>query len=205
LSNDEHSSDTFENKREKKTRKNFSFIRKTNLRWVISMLICAFVISMIFTYASTSLLTKADIIAAFLILAFFILLGIVFDIIGIASASANETPFHSMAARKIHGASHAVWIIRNADKVTSFCNDVVGDISGIISGATGAAIVAQLAGLISVGSIWTQLVITALIAAVTIGGKAFGKGIAISYSNDIVFAVGKILYAFSKAFGKGDK
>ena len=32
-------------------------------------------------------------------------------------------------------------LIRNAGKVSSFCNDVIGDISGVISGTASALIV----------------------------------------------------------------
>ena len=35
-------------------------------------------------------------------------------------------------------------MLRNASRVSSVCNDVVGDICGIVSGATGAVIVARL-------------------------------------------------------------
>ena len=80
-----------------------------------------------------------------MVLFFFIALGIVFDMIGIAAASGTEREFHSMAAHKVRGAREAVWMLRNAEKVSSICNDVVGDICGIISGATGALIAANLA------------------------------------------------------------
>src|SRR5699024_11313379 len=71
-----------------------------------------------------------------LIIVFFIvLIGIVFDMLGIASTAAKEAPLHAMAAEKVKGAKEAVNIYKNADKFASFCNDVIGDISGIISGS----------------------------------------------------------------------
>ena len=81
---------------------------------------------------------------SFAVLLLFIALGIVFDMIGVASTSATEKEFHSMAAHRVRGAREAVWMVRNAEKVSSICNDVVGDICGIISGATGALIVAHI-------------------------------------------------------------
>ena len=63
---------------------------------------------------------------AFVVLACFILLGIVFDIIGVAVTAADERPFHSMAAHRTPGAREALGLIRKANKVSSFCNDVVG-------------------------------------------------------------------------------
>jgi hypothetical protein len=79
------------------------------------------------------------------LLFFIILVGIVFDIVGIAATAAQEAPFHARASRRLLGAKKSIWIVRNADKVASFCNDVVGDICGTVSGAVGASIVFSLA------------------------------------------------------------
>ena len=124
----------------------------------------------------------------------FILIGILFDIIGVAVTSANETPFHSLSSQKIRGAKEAVRLVRSADRVGSFCNDVICDIVGIISGSATTAIVVMLisAG-IDIGNFVLTVIMTALVAALTIGGKAAGKRIAIEKANDIVFFVGKII------------
>ena len=61
---------------------------------------------------------------------FFIFLGILFDIIGVAVTSSDDKIFHSMSARKVRGAKVAVKFHKNAEKVSSFCCDVVGDICG---------------------------------------------------------------------------
>ena len=86
------------------------------------------------TLASEGALDGAGLPVAFGVLVCFIGLGIVFDIIGVAVTAADERPFHSMAAHKTPGAREALGLIRRANKVSSFCNDVVGDICGIISG-----------------------------------------------------------------------
>ena len=77
-------------------------------------------------------------------LAVFIGLGILFDIIGVAVTAADPRPFHSMAAHKEPGAKEALMLLRNAGRVSSVCNDVVGDICGIVSGTTTAVIVVRL-------------------------------------------------------------
>ena len=41
-------------------------------------------------------------------------------------------------------ARQAIYIVRNADRVSNFCNDVIGDISGIISGTAVAFVVLKL-------------------------------------------------------------
>ena len=57
-----------------------------------------------------------------------------------AVATANEKPFHSMASRKVPGALEAIRLLRNAERVSSICNDVVGDICGVVSGSASATI-----------------------------------------------------------------
>ena len=138
---------------------------------------------------------NAGLLLALLILALFIGLGILFDIIGVAVTAADPRPFHSMAAHKEKGAKEALKLLRNADRVSSVCNDVVGDICGIVSGATGAVIVARLQNLenvlISVG-------VTALISGATIGGKALGKPFAMNQSKRVVHLAGRFLHLFHR-------
>ena len=129
---------------------------------------------------------------AFLILLVIILIGIMFDIIGVAVTSADETPFHAMAARKVRGAKEAIWLLRRAERVSSICNDVVGDICGVVSGSASAAIAVQLLNKFEFS--WPNLVtllMSSLVAGLTVGGKAIGKTFAVNSSTDIVFSVGK--------------
>lgn len=154
------------------------------------------------TLASESVMRHLNLILAFVVLALIIGLHIVFDIIGIAVAVAEEKPFHALGAKRMPGAAQSIRLIRNAEKVTSFCNDVVGDISGTISGAAGAAILIRLAvtGPTLVETL-ISVVFLALIAAVTVGGKAAGKGVAIADSFSITYAVGRLLYWFENRLG----
>lgn len=69
---------------------------------------------------SDVLLKNVNLLVAFIILIFIILIGIIFDIIGVAVTVSNETPFHAKAANKVPGAKLAVTFIRNAEKVSSF-------------------------------------------------------------------------------------
>ncbi|WP_227766018.1 hypothetical protein [Zhaonella formicivorans] len=131
---------------------------------------------------------------AFALLMLIILIGIIFDIIGTAAAAATEVPFHAKAARKVKGAKQAIALVKNADKVANFCNDVVGDVSASLSGAIGATIVSTLL----TGNLENKLVIagtvmTGFIAGTTVGGKALGKHFALAEANEIIFQVGRIL------------
>lgn len=171
--------------------------RILDLRWVISIFLLTIVISATISFVSSSLLSMSGIITAFLILLFIILLGIIFDIIGVAVTSAEEKPFHSMAAKKVPGAAECIRLLRNADKVGSICNDVVGDICGVVSGAAAAIITTQvLASFEGAPSQLVSLGLSALVAGLTVGGKAIGKSFAMHDCTMIVFTTGKILHWF---------
>ena len=167
-------------------------------RWAIQVFVISVALSAALSFASGEALEGADLIAAFAVLAAFILLGILFDIIGVAVTAADEKPFHSMAARKVPGAREALGLIRRANKVSSFCNDVVGDICGIISGSTAAVIVLRLQSLLPIRSTALTLAITALVSGLTSGGKALGKTFAITQSTAVLQLVGRILHLFSR-------
>ena len=103
-----------------------------------------------------------------------------------------------MNSKKIKGAKKAVNFKKNADKVSSFCNDVIGDICGIISGSAGVAISTTLSKLLNINIFYTGLLITALIASLTIGGKAYCKRIAINNSHKIVYKTAKVISFFER-------
>ncbi len=169
-------------------------------RWALRIFFIAVALSAALSLASESALTGAGIAAALMVLAGFIGLGILFDIIGVAVTAADERPFHSMAAHKEPGASEAIALLRNAGRVSSFCNDVVGDICGIVSGTTAAVIVIRLQPLlVSVHSVFLSAAVTAIISGLTIGGKALGKSLAINQSTRVVFLAGKILHVFHRS------
>lgn len=155
----------------------------------------AFFLALVVSFGSQSLLgSLASIVLSFLLLLVIILLGITFDVIGVATTAAREVSLHARAARKQVGARQAIQLIRHADRVASFCNDVVGDVAGTLSGAVGAAIVARLvAGGLEAPELWLSTVMTAGVAALTIGGKAFAKGLAIREAEAIVYRVGYML------------
>ena len=169
--------------------------KKDNRKWIILIIILSFIISAFFSFISDAILSQVDILIAFIILIFIILIGILFDIIGVAVTSADEVPFHSMASRKVKGAKTSVVLIRSADKVSNFCNDVIGDICSVISGTTGAVIIGKIisqTGDVNYKTMFT-IGISALVSSLTIGGKAIGKNYAISESNNIVYKVAWIV------------
>ena len=166
--------------------------------WPIIVTILAFFISLLFSFISESIMPSVPILIGIIILITFILIGIIFDMIGVAVTSSNEEPLHAMSSKKIKGAKKAVSPKKNADKVSSFCNDVIGDICGIISGSAGVAVATSLANTYNLNIFYTTLIVTAIIAALTIGGKAFCKKIAINNNHKIVYLTAKVLSKFEK-------
>lgn len=166
--------------------------------WIIKIIILAFTISFAFSFLSETIIPNVNIVVGIIILFIFILIGILFDMIGVAVQSADVAPFHSMNSRKVKGANIAVKFKKNADKVSSFCNDVIGDICGIISGTAGSIIALKIANVLGFNSFYVILIVTALISAITISGKAMGKSIAINKSNYILYEAAKVISQFYK-------
>ena len=167
-------------------------------RWAVTVFLLAVALSAALRLASESMLSGAGMAVALLILGLFIALGIVFDILGVAVTAADPRPFHSMASHKEPGAKEALNLLRNASHVSSVCNDVVGDICGIVSGTTGAIIVVRLQEALSLRSVLVSVVITALISGLTIGGKALGKTFAMKQSTKVVYWAGRFLHIFHR-------
>ena len=169
--------------------------RRKTIKWVVTILFVTILISGTISLVSDEVMANSSVAVAFVILLAIIFLGIFFDIIGMAVATADEKPFHSMAARKVPGAHEAIRLLRNAERVSSICNAVVGDICGVVSGSASATIAAQV--LQNFEFSWPRivtLVMSALVAGLTVGGKAVGKTFAIGSCTEIVTFVGKTIY-----------
>jgi len=171
--------------------------RNKQIRWVVTIFIITILVSAIITFASDEIMSASSMPVAFVILFVIIVVGIVFDVVGVAVTSADEKPFHSMAARKVPGSQEAIRLLRNAGRVGSICNDVVGDICGVVSGAASATIAGQIVSNFSFTAPQViSLAMSALAAGVTVGGKAMGKSLAIHSCTKIVHGTGKIIWFF---------
>ena len=169
--------------------------KKKNDHWPLRVFFLAVALSALLSFLSSTALGGAGYVVATLVLLAFIALGIVFDMVGVAVTAADPKPFHSMAAHKEKGGREAIRLLQNANQVSSVCNDVVGDICGIVSGSTAAVIVVQLQRDFSTTSILISIGVTALISGITIGGKALGKSVAINDCTKVVYRVARIMNA----------
>ncbi len=160
--------------------------------------VCAFFLSVAMNLFADVLMRRSDIVAAFVILIAIVVIGIGFDMVGVAVTVADPAPFHSMASKRVKGAKSSLTLIRNAAKMSSICNDVVGDTCGIISGTSAAYIVTQLSNAGFLDYALLSLLLSGLIASLTIGGKAIGKEFAMSRSKSIVTRIGRLLSVFTE-------
>ncbi|HIT34222.1 MAG TPA: hypothetical protein IAC31_06320 [Candidatus Faecousia intestinigallinarum] len=170
--------------------------RKRTIRWVVTIFLVTIFVSGSISLISDEVMENSGMAMAFVILLAIVMVGILFDIVGVAVTSADEKPFHSMAARKVPGAQEAIQLLRNAERVSSICNDVVGDICGVVSGSASATIALQILQNFQVA--WPEvvsLVMSAMVAGLTVGGKAIGKTVAVGSCTKVVHGVGKIMYA----------
>ena len=169
--------------------------KKSGRGWALQVFLLAVVLSALLSFFSSTALEGTGYIVAALVLAVFIGLGIVFDMIGVAVTAADPRPFHSMAAHGEKGGREAIRLLNKSSKVSSICNDVVGDICGIVSGSTAAVIVVELQRSFSTTTILISIGVTALISGLTIGGKALFKRVAIEESTKVVYRVARIMNA----------
>ena len=169
--------------------------KQSKQKWVLTVVCLSFGLSVVMSFVTSMFVESAGLLVALLSLIALVMLGIITDIIGTAVTSANEQPFIAMASKRITGAKQALHLIRKAERVSSLLNDVVGDIVGIISGSAGSVIAVYLVSL-GLRSAVASMLITAFTSAFMIGGKAYGKGLAIENSDRIVLLVGRMMALF---------
>ena len=167
----------------------------SNIKWIIQVFVTTFLLSICFSYISTNGVSKLEIIPAVVILVLVICVGIVFDIIGVAVTVANEEEFHAKATKKLNGAKTSLRLIKNSARVANVCADVIGDICGVLSGAISTMVSMKLTQNLGMPEN-IQFIISAVVAALTVGGKAIGKEFANKKSTEIVYFVGKIISNF---------
>ena len=183
----------YSKKAKKKPIQNKRFV---DVKWILIVTMVAFLISLGFSFLSETIMPNTNVVVAIIIILLFILFGIVFDMIGIAITLADIKTFNSMATKRVKGAKVALKLIKNSEKASSFCNDVIGDICGIVSGSAGVALSVLLSNKFNLNLFAITLTITAVIAGLTIGGKAIGKATAINKSTYILFEFSKVLSFF---------
>ena len=171
---------------------------KENVNWIYKVFLLSFILSILFSGASSIVANSFNSIVLIIIILLVITIGIIFDMIGVSVLTSNEASLHAKASKKLKGAKEAISLLKNSAKVSSVCNDVIGDICGIVSGSLGAVLTINMSEYFDWNLTITTMIITAIISALTVGGKAIFKNIATKKADSIMFTVGKIISIFSK-------
>ena len=171
---------------------------KENVNWIYKVFLLSFILAIVFSSGSSFVANYANSIILGIIIIIVIIIGIIFDMIGVAVLTSNESSLHAKASKKIRGAKEAIYLLKNAPKVSSICNHVVGDVCGIVSGSLGAVLTINIASYFNWNIVIVTTFITALISSLTVGGKAIFKTVATKKADNIVYNVGKTMSFFIK-------
>ena len=171
---------------------------KGNVNWIYKVFLLSFILSIVFSGGSSFLANNVNSILLGIIIVVVIAIGILFDMIGVAVLTSNESSLHAKASKKLKGAKEAIYLLKNAPRVASICNDVVGDVCGIVSGSLGAVLTINIASYFQINIVIITMLITAIISALTVGGKAIFKTVATKKADSIVYTVGKVMTIFNK-------
>jgi len=167
-----------------------------NLKGSLLIAIFTFLLAILVTLSSQAQIKDVSLGPAIIILLTIVFIGIISDMVGVAATAAEERTFNARASKKVFGAKPGLILVKHADRVSSLMCDIVGDICGTISGAIGLAIVFRIVQHWGGSETLINLITIGLIAALTVGGKAFFKTFGIKNADEIIFFVGKILAGF---------
>lgn len=171
-------------------------MKKNN--WVYLVFLITFILSIVFSAGTNVISVHSNIWVTGIVILIVICIGILFDMIGGASLTANEATFHAMSSQKVKGSKVAIKLIKNNVRVSSVCNDIVGDICGIVSGGLGAVMALTLASTFSVDVTLMTMIVAAVISSLTVGGKAIFKSVAVKNADKIIFTISKIVSLVTK-------
>ena len=168
------------------------------LVWGLGVLVLSFVLTVLFSFLTEVSVKDSPLYICIIVLVVLLVVNIVCDVLANAIISCNPEAFHAMASKKIKGAKRAVSFCRNATKLSSIFADVIGDICGIVSGAAGTALIVHFAVSGTIYVLIASIGVSAVIGALTVGGKAIFKHFAIKYNKQIVFGFAKFTTVFKK-------
>ena len=167
-------------------------------KWPLIVLVISFSLSLFFGVLSEIAMTNANIFIAIVVVLVFLVIAIITDMIGVAIAACDTTPFRAMAAKKIRGAKEAIMLVKNADRVSSIVADILGVVCSILSGAAGTTIAVALisSNSSSMVEVIISSLVSAVIAALLISGKALMKRYSLIHSEKIILILGKFISIF---------
>lgn len=178
--------------------------KRKSWKHFLFIFLLSFGLAVIAGLGTEMLMERTNILSAWILLLIIIIINIGFDVIGIAATAATEKPHHAKAANRVSGARQTVYLVRNADTVANFANDIVGDVTGALSGGMAASIVLEISKTYpELGSheIWINTLMIALVASLTVTGKALGKSFGIHEADEIMGRVGSVIARIEETTG----
>lgn len=173
-------------------------MKKKKNTWIIQIFMWTFLLSILFSYTTNIISINSNILSTAIIILIVIFVGIMFDMLGTAALTGNEATFHAKNSKKIKGAKLAIKLIKNNVRVSSICNDIIGDICGIVSGGLGAVLAINISVKFHINITLVTIIIAAFVSSLTVGGKAIFKSIAYKNADKILFVVSKFLSFFKR-------
>lgn len=174
--------------------------KKHNLVWIIRISFLAFTISLFLSLFSEIILLKSKLFIALILLIIFTFLNVFSDMVGLAITSCQ---INNLEKENIEKSLYnkCLSLINNSDKVSSILCDVIGDISGILCGASGTMIAMIISNFLNLKTVNILIIslVSSIIAGITVFFKAIAKKYAIENSVKIVISAGKLL-EFNKNF-----
>ncbi len=192
--------ESLKQKKDKQNKKN----SLSSKLWYFEIFVVSLSLCFIFAIMSQLMLMRSNLVLALFVILVLIVISVIFDVIGVAVAASHIKPFLELKSKGYkRGVDQAIKLVKNADRVSSVCTDVIGDICSILSGAGGVAVsIFIVAEFESFNSAILSTLISSLIAALTVLGKALGKTYALNCSTKVLLGVGKFMSIFSRKKGK---
>ncbi len=176
---------------------------KSNKVWLVQIFFVSLCFSIMFALISELMLANASLALSLFLIVLLVVVSVIFDLIGMAVTACSIRPLLDYKQKGIRGADVSIKLVKNADKISCICTDVVGDICSILSGAGGVTIsIILISYFPQFNSILMSILISSIIASISVLGKAIGKTYAINNSVKVVLATGKLLSLFKKTSKK---
>ena len=176
---------------------------KSNKVWLVQIFFVSLCFSIMFALISELMLANASLALSLFLIVLLVVVSVIFDLIGMAVTACSIRPLLDYKQKGIRGADVSIKLVKNADKISCICTDVVGDICSILSGAGGVTIsIILISYFPQFNSILMSILISSIIASISVLGKAIGKTYAINNSAKVVLATGKLLSLFKKTSKK---
>ncbi len=179
---------------------------KKSTIWTIRITVVTLFLSAFFSFVSELASTKAHFSIMIILLLFLIALSIAADAVGVAATSCDLAPLLAMASRKEPGSKQAIMLVKNAERVSNICCDVIGDICSIVSGACALAIVIKITeGMDETLNMVISILMSGIVSAITVGGKSMFKNVAVNNSKELILLAARVMSIFSRRDKKDRK